>query len=236
MLAFKLSEISVVDRLAQEGARIVLTKRADDEPSLPEEHLKETAPQPVAESKPNSNAQVQEEPMTQIATTAPADNSEINKRLAEAEALAKKSEADKVELLKRLEANEKDLAEVKKDNADKAAEIRKADLIARADIFKSMPGTKEAHGVLLGAIEAIPDEEMRKQCIASVKAGAASLASAFATIGSVGKSAQASGTEAYQAALAKYASEQGMSKGAAMQRFNETTDGAALYKAATAAE
>lgn len=61
------------------------------------------------------------------------------------------------------------------------------DLQKRAtDLFKNSPGTAEDKSAMLKALEAIPDEALRKKAIETAKAGDAALAAAFTRKGATG--------------------------------------------------
>ena len=131
----------------------------------------------------------------------------------------------------RLVAMAKTNDDLTKRAADAEAKFRKADLMKRGvELMPNLPGTDEFKGVLLGAIEQISDEEMRKQAYASLKAGSHAMEAAFKRSGT--NDAETDANAAYLTALNKFASAQGKLPGVAMIDFNKTTEGAELYQAA----
>lgn len=133
----------------------------------------------------------------------------------------------------RLVAMAKSNDDLAKRAADAEAKFRKADLVKRAsELMPHLPGTDDAKGVLLGAIEQIADADMQKAAIAAVKAGSDALAAAFKRAGSNDADPHANANDAYLTALNKFAAAQGKLPGVAMIDFNKTTEGAELYKAA----
>jgi hypothetical protein len=111
------------------------------------------------------------------------------------------------------------------------AEIRKADLCKRAvALFKNLPGTEAQQGEMLGAIEAITDEETRKAALAMVVAGNLAMAGAYKRSGSNDPVTDAP-KEAYQKGLEAFAKAEGKLPGQVIVKFNQTKEGAELYSA-----
>lgn len=135
-------------------------------------------------------------------------------------------------LAKRSDEQSKQLADMAKRQAESDAKIRKADLTKRAgDLFKNLPGTADDHGVMLGALEAIEDEAVRKSAIAAVKAGSDAMASAFKRAGSNDPTIMTDPVRNYQEGLAKFAKEQGKLPGQVQLEFHKTKEGADLFGA-----
>ena len=133
------------------------------------------------------------------------------------------------------ESNAKVDALVKAAAEDKA-KLHKADLTKRASVaFANLPGSEDVRGELLGAIEAIKDEDVRKAAFAAVKAGSDSLAAAFKRSGSndpvIGDE-----TSAFNAGLAKFAKDNNKSVQAATADYMRTPEGSDLYVAMRAAK
>lgn len=134
----------------------------------------------------------------------------------------------------RLVAMAKSNDDLAKRAADAEAKFRKADLVKRAsELMPHLPGTDDAKGVLLGAIEQIADADMQKAAIAAVKAGSDALASAFKRAGS--NDAETNGTtrQVFESELKKFAVEKGMSTLQATPLFIKTSHGEGLYRAYT---
>lgn len=125
----------------------------------------------------------------------------------------------------------KQVDDMAKKQAESETKIRKADLCKRAvALFKNLPGTEAQQGEMLGAIEAITDEETRKAALAMVVAGNAAMAGAFKRSGTNDAVTDAPG-EAYQKGLEAFAKSVGKLPGNAMIEFHKTKDGAAMYAA-----
>jgi hypothetical protein len=125
----------------------------------------------------------------------------------------------------------KQVGDMVKEAAITKAEIRKADLCKRAvALFNNLPGTEAQQGEMLGAIEAITDEETRKAALAMVVAGNAAIAGAFKRSGSNDPVTDAP-KEAYQKGLEAFAKAEGKLPGQVIVKFNQTKEGAELYSA-----
>lgn len=179
-----------------------------------------------------------EEDMTTTAKAAEVQKSEVDDVVVYTTtdgAEIRKSHGDvALALAKRSDEQSKQLADMAKRQAESDAKIRKADLTKRAgDLFKNLPGTADDHGTMLGALEAIEDEAVRKSAIAAVKAGSDAMASAFKRAGS--NDAESNGTtrQVFESELKKFAVEKGMSTLQATPIFIKTSHGEGLYRAYT---
>lgn len=127
------------------------------------------------------------------------------------------------------ESNAKVDALVKAAAEDKA-KLHKADLAKRASVaFANLPGSEDVRGELLGAIESIKDEDVRKAAFAAVKAGSDSLAAAFKRSGSNDAVVGGTADSMFKSALATFAKQSSRSEVAATADFLRTQEGAELY-------
>lgn len=126
--------------------------------------------------------------------------------------------------------------------ADENAKVAKAATEALAneqlqkravEVFKNSPGTVEEKGAMLKALEAIPDEALRKKAIESATAGDRALAAAFTRKGANGEtvSNEAGDAHAKLTEMAKsYADTNKVSFHKAYDVVTQTADGKKLYE------
>lgn len=109
--------------------------------------------------------------------------------------------------------------------------LEKSDLEKRAaEMFPNSPGTVEEKGAMLKALESISDETVRKNAIASAKAGDAALAAAFTRKGHGGGSnPDNTSADELDKMAKKHAADNNVSYAKAYDAVIQTEAGAKLY-------
>lgn len=296
LVAFKLTEISVVDKGAQEGARIVLTKRHQEEKPVlakaggykPLFTTVDSGHQhfvPLWEEKTDGNTDcaayglsdgyskyhshqwirledgsviisaadghthrlMTADEMAVMATPVepeketppPAAADEIAGEAPMLEADVSKAMTDEnAKLKKQLDDSAERISVLEKSRADNEAKIAKAVIEKRAvALFKNLPGNDEVLGAMLGAVESIVDESIRKGAMAAIAAGNEALKSSFVRKGSASHSTDEDPDD-FAAGFAKFA-EANKDKGNApilTKMYLATKEGSALYAKSRGAE